>query len=351
MFQKSRRCRAWRQATGLAAGVLVVMTSTAARAQDANHTKKVEPKTSAVIYACVKSDGRRDGDPNDGLLLRLVDANQPCRRGEVRIQWNVLGPQGPQGAIGPQGLQGVQGAPGPQGPQGVPGVAGPIGPAGLQGPAGPAGSTGAEGPQGPAGSTGSTGPEGPQGPAGPTGSTGPEGPKGPEGPPGPEGLPGLDGLPGPEGKTGPEGPAGPPGTTGQDSITTFGTSYYTTTTTNTFVPGFAQTVTVPEGAAIIVRSTGGIQSQSSVGGGYSVVNLTLYLDNAILSGGRRRVTAVNTTGADITYWSIDQTVALSPGPHTFAMAAYHLAGSAPAWVSGPEFALAQGTLTVTILKK
>ena len=43
----------------------------------------------------------------------------------------LVGPQGPQGAVGPQGEQGPQGAVGPQGEQG------PQGPQGEQGPQGP----------------------------------------------------------------------------------------------------------------------------------------------------------------------------------------------------------------------
>lgn len=63
----------------------------------------------------------------------------------------VVGPQGPQGAVGPRGPQGEEGPRGPQGtqgPQGEPGVAGPQGPKGDQGPVGPAGSDGAQGPAG-----------------------------------------------------------------------------------------------------------------------------------------------------------------------------------------------------------
>jgi hypothetical protein len=61
----------------------------------------------SVIYACVKSDGIRDGDPNDGRLLRLIAATETCRRGEVKISWNAVGPQGPQGIQGPPGPGGA----------------------------------------------------------------------------------------------------------------------------------------------------------------------------------------------------------------------------------------------------
>jgi len=60
-----------------------------------------------------------------------------CKRGDVAVQWNQVGPMGTQGA------QGVAGPPGPQGPKGDTGEAGPTGlqgPQGETGPAGPAGS-------------------------------------------------------------------------------------------------------------------------------------------------------------------------------------------------------------------
>ena len=44
---------------------------------------------------------------------------------------SLVGPQGPQGAVGPQGPQGPQGVIGPQGPQGPQGEQGPKGEAGA----------------------------------------------------------------------------------------------------------------------------------------------------------------------------------------------------------------------------
>lgn len=88
---------------------------------------------------------------------------------------------GPQGPTGPQGSQGIQGPTGPTGPQGVQGPTGPTGPQGTQGIQGPTGPTGAQGVQGPTGPTGATGAQGPTGPTGPTGATGIQGPTGPTG--------------------------------------------------------------------------------------------------------------------------------------------------------------------------
>ncbi len=129
-----------------------------------------------VIYACVQQGSG---------LVRFVADTQPCRLAEVRVAFNVAGPQGPQGPQGPAGPQGPQGPAGPAGPQGA------TGPQGVQGPAGPQGVKGDPGPQGP---QGSTGPQGGQGPAGPQGDQGPAGPDGPAGPAGPAGPTGPAGA-------------------------------------------------------------------------------------------------------------------------------------------------------------
>ncbi len=86
--------------------------------------------------------------------------------------WNLLlnikgpagiGPQGPQGLIGPQGPQGemgLTGATGPQGLTGATGSSGPMGPQGLIGPQGTQGPQGLTGPQGIQGVAGSDGADG-----------------------------------------------------------------------------------------------------------------------------------------------------------------------------------------------
>jgi hypothetical protein len=125
------------------------------------------PPLGEAFFACVRVD--RDND--EGKLMRLVAASEPCRERETRISWSAVGPLGPQG---PQGLAG------PAGPQGPAGVAGQNG---AQGPQGPAGAAGAQGPAGPVGATG---------PAGPAGLTGPQGVAGPIGPTGPAGVSTLD---------------------------------------------------------------------------------------------------------------------------------------------------------------
>lgn len=98
------------------------------------------PSPSGVIYACVRVD--RDGDA--ARLTRLVAANEPCRRNEVRVEWNVAGPAGPQGNNGASGAQGPAGMPGPPGASGAPGLPGVAGPQGAPGAAASAGAIGGQ---------------------------------------------------------------------------------------------------------------------------------------------------------------------------------------------------------------
>jgi hypothetical protein len=57
------------------------------------------PSADGVFYACVRPAD--DGD--QARLVRLVSANEPCRRTETRVHWNVTGPQGPPGTNGTNG--------------------------------------------------------------------------------------------------------------------------------------------------------------------------------------------------------------------------------------------------------
>ena len=63
----------------------------------------------------------------------------------------LIVPQGPQGAQGPQGNTGPQGPMGPQGDTGIQGPPGPQGEQGVTGPQGPQGIAGTPGPPGPSG--------------------------------------------------------------------------------------------------------------------------------------------------------------------------------------------------------
>jgi hypothetical protein len=85
-----------------------------------------------TVQACAVKAGKHRGS------LRLVSAGKRCKRGERRIVWNVLGPQGTagtpgnagtEGAAGPKGKAGAEGqagSPGQAGPPGAPGTPGAV---------------------------------------------------------------------------------------------------------------------------------------------------------------------------------------------------------------------------------
>jgi hypothetical protein len=64
-----------------------------------------------TIRGCVK--------PGTGQLIGLLDENGQCKDNETLLEWNMMGPVGPEGPAGPQGDPGPAG---PQGPAGPPGV-------------------------------------------------------------------------------------------------------------------------------------------------------------------------------------------------------------------------------------
>jgi len=70
------------------------------------------------------------GTPTAALRV-VTQVHASCPKGDKRLTWNTVGPQGPAGPQGPQGQQGPQGPAGPQGPQGTAGPQGSQGPAGI----------------------------------------------------------------------------------------------------------------------------------------------------------------------------------------------------------------------------
>ena len=163
---------------------------------------------SPTIHACVQRDSGQ---------VRIIAANERCRRSESALDWNAEGPAGPSGAAGGNGPAGPKGDPGPKGDTGSKGDPG------LKGDPGAAGPAGADGPAGAAGTQGEMGPMGPQGDTGPAGATGETGPAGPQGDTGPAGPQGETGPAGPQGDTGPAGPTGAPGISGWEQRTAFTT--------------------------------------------------------------------------------------------------------------------------------
>jgi hypothetical protein len=95
--------------------------------------------TGAAVAAGVTLPFSGDGNTiqgcySSGGALKVLTPTQPtCPDGYSPIHWNVTGPQGPKGDVGPRG---------PAGPQGPRGATGPLGPVGLQGPPGQTGAGG-----------------------------------------------------------------------------------------------------------------------------------------------------------------------------------------------------------------
>lgn len=158
---------------------------------------------------------------------------------------------GPQGPIGLTGAQGVAGAQGPQGIQGLPGANGSQGATGAQGVAGAKGATGANGSQGATGATGATGANGAQGVAGAKGATGANG------------LAGAQGVAGTNGSTIITG-ATPTVNQGNDTdifVSTLGVLYQKINNVWTYVVNLVG----PQGSAGLNGSNGSNGSQGTTG--------------------------------------------------------------------------------------
>lgn len=73
-------------------------------------------QTEVVTYsACVN---------NASGTIHMIYGGETCNNNEMLVEWNNIGPPGPQGLQGPKGdtgPQGPQGVPGPQGEPGSPG--------------------------------------------------------------------------------------------------------------------------------------------------------------------------------------------------------------------------------------
>lgn len=161
---------------------------------------------------------------------------------------------------------------------------------------------------------------------------------------------GDKGDPGPQG---PQGPAGPAGAAGQIvEVSGSGQIQISSATNFSLVPGLSATVTIPANARVRVDTSGGIQC-TGTGNTYSVVDIALFVDDAIsTAGGQRRVVAANTVGLAqmITNWSMSRSYALGAGSHTFEVRAAGVdPNAAIANVSSATAPQLQGSLIVTVL--
>jgi hypothetical protein len=149
--------------------------------------------------------------------------------------------------------------------------------------------------------------------------------------------------------------AGAVASTGQSVYQALGTGQLSVTsaiTSFTLVPGLSLNVNVPSGCKVLIHTDGGLQC-SATGNAYSVVDMSIHVDN--VSQAQRRIVAANTTGLAqvITNWSMDRMMTLAAGNHTFEVRAMYATGSgaSTANVSSGSAPQLQGVLTVTIIKE
>jgi hypothetical protein len=145
-------------------------------------------------------------------------------------------------------------------------------------------------------------------------------------------------------------------TLGQSATSVFGTAPLAVNLGSPFalIPGLTQSITVPANSKVYISADGGVRTDGIASTSFSVVDVALVIDGALpADAGFRRVMAVNSTGATgvIQNWNLGTVVALTPGSHTIAVHAGGAGfGNATATVSGNNFSVIQGQLTVVIIK-
>jgi hypothetical protein len=137
-----------------------------------------------------------------------------------------------------------------------------------------------------------------------------------------------------------QGDTGPAGTTGQDAISVFGTaSFSANASTFGLVPNLSQTINVPSNSVIYLVTDGGVQTNGASAGGFSIVDIALFIDGVeLVHGGYRRLSLANTNGLVGVMSAHD----FGPG---------EVGAGSDATVSGDSTSVLQGQLTVMILKK
>jgi hypothetical protein len=72
--------------------------------------------SAGALYACVKKNG----------LARVYTSKPKCKKGELKLNWNLQGPAAKNGANGSNGTNGTNGTNGKEGKEGKEGVPGPF---------------------------------------------------------------------------------------------------------------------------------------------------------------------------------------------------------------------------------
>ena len=222
---------------------------------DASSATLVEQE---VIYACVKYD-KKEGSLKKDSPLRYTEPFEDCKKNEVRVSWNTIGPEGPEGPVGADGIDGAEGAPGAKGAPGVPGqdgVNGANGFSGLDGQDGAEGAPGAKGDKGDLGIPGQDGANGIDGVKGAPGVPGQDGVNGANGFNGLDGQDGADGIDGAPGAKGDKGDLGIPGQDGADGIDGVGFDGLDGSSCSVAQVGSSAVITCADGTSAALASAG-----------------------------------------------------------------------------------------------
>ncbi len=148
-------------------------------------------------------------------------------------------------------------------------------------------------------------------------------------------------------------------TLGQSTTDYFSTASVTISagTGLTYVPGYPVNITVPANTAVLVTATIGVATNSGAAGGFSTVDILVFVDGAYVgNGGYDRVTASNNAGlvGQSRYGNFNVSLpSLSAGTHTVGLAVAGVAGSgsSAATVAGSSASVLEATLSVTMIKK
>ena len=121
------------------------------------------------------------------------------------------------------------------------------------------------------------------------------------------------------------------------------------------VPGLSLSVTVPSlTSAVVISSDGGVQVNSGANGVGVVLDILLFVDASPNETMKRRIIVVNNNSlvVGVTNWAFSYSVTgLTPGTHTFRVAAQYIAASAgvSALVGGSSMSVLRGSLTGVII--
>lgn len=147
-------------------------------------------------------------------------------------------------------------------------------------------------------------------------------------------------------------------TSGQSSATYFSTGGVSINsgTGLTYATGFPVTVNVPANCEVLITCNIGLQTAAGAGNNaFSITDVLLIVDGAPLTNsGYQRIYMTNNNGVgfNVRYATFNQALTLTPGTHTFGVAAGGAGlGGSPATFGGNDSSVLQGELTVSIIKK